>query len=425
MGEAPISEVMVLPTAPQGLSGKVKVPPSKSLTQRAILAAALAGPGSRVLEPSAAEDPQILLTALEGLGYRFRRDGPWLEVMPRCEVASGELFFGNNGTALRLLLPQAALTPGRWLFDGTPRLRQRPLWPLLRSLAGMGAECIPRASNGQALPLEVRGGHLQGTTAVLDPSLSSQFVSALMFAGVRLPDGLQVALTSPAPSRPYVGLTQEVLQAFGAEVEVEELAVRVKGPLVPASYVVEGDWSAAAFPAAAVAVAGGEVEVLGVSPTSNQGDAVCFRLLQEIGCRGERTAQGVRLLGPGHRPLMANLHDTPDLFPPLAVVVAVLGGELLGLATLAGKESPRLAVMGEHLLALGFDVSWGEDWFRGSGRQRPVVPEEALDPVADHRVAMALAVAGLLRPGLKLANPQCVAKSWPGFFNDWFSLVRS
>lgn len=122
---------------------------------------------------------------------------------------------------------------------------------------------------------------------------------------------------------------------------------------------------------------------------------------------------------------MANLQDTPDLFPPLAVVVAVLGGKLFGLATLAGKESPRLEVMGQHLSALGFDVSWGDDWFLASGRQHPVVPEQALDPASDHRVAMALAVAGLVRPGLKLANPQCVAKSWPGFFHAWFSLVSS
>lgn len=421
----PISEMIVLPTAFRGLSGKVEVPPSKSLTQRAILAAALAGPGSRVLQPLVAEDPQILQQALEVLGYGFRRDGQWLEVTSRHDVASGELFFGNNGTALRLLLPQAALTPGRWRFDGSPRLRKRPLWPLLRALQGMGAELIPMTSNGQALPLEVRGRPLQGDNVILDASLSSQFVSALMFAGVRLAGGLKLSLTSPPPSRPYVRLTQEVLRAFGAEVEVGELSVKVEGPLVPASYEVEGDWSAAAFPLAAVAVAGGEVEVVRVSPTSNQGDAVCLQLLQEVGCRGERTARGVRVLGPGRRPLVANLQDTPDLFPPLAVVVAVLGGKLFGLATLAGKESPRLEVMGQHLSALGFDVSWGDDWFLASGRQHPVVPEQALDPASDHRVAMALAVAGLVRPGLKLANPQCVAKSWPGFFHAWFSLVSS
>jgi 3-phosphoshikimate 1-carboxyvinyltransferase len=260
----------------------------------------------------------------------------------------------------------------------------------------------------------------------LDASASSQFVSALLLLAPRLPGGLEVRLAAVPPSRPYVGLTLEVLRAFGATVETlgDDQWFRVAGPLQPGTYTVEADWSAAAFPCAAVAVAGGEAIVAGVRLASAQGDAAIARLLADAGCGVRETPDGIAISGPARRPLHADLRDTPDLFPALAVVVALIGGRLTGLAGLAAKESDRLAVMVECLRSLGLKVRAEGGSFAGAGgRPGGRAPAGPLDPADDHRVAMALAVAGTVVPGLRVATPGCVGKSWPGFWQDWSTFL--
>jgi 3-phosphoshikimate 1-carboxyvinyltransferase len=242
-----------------------------------------------------------------------------------------------------------------------------------------------------------------------------------------LPDGLVVRLPAPPPSRPYLDLTVEVLQSFGARVRADAsgavYAVR-GGGLAAAEITVEGDWSAAAFPLAAVAAAGGEVEVAGVRRTSRQGDAAMLGILERAGCRAAASAEGVVLAGPASGPVTADLRDAPDLFPALAVVVATVGGRLDGLQGLAGKESDRLTVMGRHLASLGFAVESGDGWFAApGGRPRPQRPPAPLDPAADHRIAMALAVAGCVAPGVRVLDSGCVAKSWPEFWRAWEALA--
>jgi hypothetical protein len=242
-----------------------------------------------------------------------------VEALGRDEVAGAELFLANNGTGARLLLAQLAALPGDWLIDGSPRLRERPVGGLATTLRALGADIAPAGggrSGVDALPLRVRGRALRGGTVALDPSASSQFVSALLLLAPRLPGGLEVELAAPPPSRPYIGLTLEVLRAFGASVETrgDDRWFRVAGPLVPGSYTVEGDWSAAAFPCAAVAVAGGEATVAGVRLASAQGDTLIARLLADAGCSVRETADGIAIAGPALRPVRADLRDSPDLF---------------------------------------------------------------------------------------------------------------
>ncbi|MCX7895127.1 MAG: 3-phosphoshikimate 1-carboxyvinyltransferase [Thermoanaerobaculum sp.] len=416
-----LGQTLQLPQAPSGLRGRIRVPPSKSLAQRYLLAASLAGPPAQVEQFSPAEDPQLLLQALQELGYGFAVAGPTVRVQGLAERGGATLFFGNNGTGLRLLLAQLAAIPGRWVVDGVPRLRERPLGGLLAALRQLGA-----VVEGERLPLVVHGRLLAGGRVRLDASQSSQFVSALMFLGVRLPLGLEVELAGVVPSWPYVTLSAAVLQAFGAQVELSPSRLRVAGPLRPRTVAVEGDWSAAAFPLVGVAVAGGAVEVLGVDATSPQGDLAIVQLLRQAGCQVEERPEGVWIEGPGRRPLRGNLANVPDLFPPLAVYVALRGGKLEGLGHLAYKESPRVEVMARHLSALGLDVGADGDSFWGSGTPTaPRAPAEPLSPYGDHRIAMALAVAGLVTPGLQLSEPVCVAKSWPEFFRSWLQLIAA
>lgn len=412
-------QVLALPSARRGLFGSVAVPPSKSLAQRYLVAACLAGPPSQVDNVPEGEDFTLLLAALQKVGFQLRVEGAKVSVEGFSPVAGATLFLGNNGTGLRLLLAVLASLPGRYLLDGVPRLRERPIGGLLTALRALGARIT-----GESLPLVVEGGELAGETVRLDARVSSQFVSALLFLGCRLPAGLRVELSHPVPSWPYVEMTAAVLRVFGAEVTLDPKAAVVRGPLAPRKLTVEGDWSAAAFPLVGVAVAGGELEVRGVRRPSVQGDAAIVEILRRAGCRMHAGTDSVRVVGPATAPFKARLSDVPDLFPPLSVLVALRGGELSGLGHLAYKESNRLAVMVDRLRQLGLEVETDGASFRGTGGPKPRAPGYPLSPEADHRIAMALAVAGLVTPGLHLLDPGCVAKSWPGFFETWADLVR-
>lgn len=419
--------VLAVPYAPHGVAGRVRVPPSKSLTQRALVAAALAGEGSVVQGPLDAEDPRLLAGALRGAGFGLDWHADSVTAYGREPVSAGDFYLGNNGTGARFLLAQLAALPGKWTLDGSERLRQRPISPLVGALRQLGAKVEPSGGGETALPLAVSGRALTGGEVALDASGSSQFVSALLLLGAVLPAGLEVHLPSAPPSRPYLDLTAEVLAAFGARL-VEEGGGTIfavgGGGLTAAQFSVEADWSAAAFPLAAVAVAGRRVEILGVRPDSRQGDAAVLKILQSAGCTVEVTGQGVVVGGPATRPLAADLRDTPDLFPALAVVVAAAGGRLDGLEGLAAKESDRLTVMAGHLQAIGYRVTKGDSWFKArGGGPHPKGPAAPLDPAADHRIAMALAVAGCVVPGIRILDPDCVAKSWPNFWGDWGRLV--
>ncbi|MFN3412971.1 MAG: 3-phosphoshikimate 1-carboxyvinyltransferase [Thermoanaerobaculum sp.] len=411
--------VLELPFAREGLFGSVTVPPSKSLAQRYLLAACLAGPPSQVDGYPDAEDPQLLLSALQEVGFELHGEGQRVAVQGFAPVREAKLFLGNNGTGLRILVAILASMPGRYVVDGVPRLRERPLGRLLAALRSLGARI-----EGEGLPLVIEGAELASQTVTVEARESSQFVSALLFLGAKLPSGLQVQLAGEVPSWPYVAMTAAVLRQFGAEVQFQPNSVWVKGPLQPRKVEVEGDWSAAAFPMVGVAVAGGDVVVRGLRPKSVQGDAALVDILQRAGCDVGVEAEGVRVRGQATQSLRAHLAEVPDLFPALAVLVALRGGELTGLGHLAYKESNRLQVMAERLRQVGLAVEADASSFRAFPGQKPQAPPFALSPEADHRMAMALAVAGLVTPGLRLADPQCVAKSWPDFFLAWTSLVR-
>ena len=413
-------------SAARGLAGAFHPPPSKSLTQRGLVAAALAGAGSRLLRPLDAEDSRLLFVALRRAGHDLEWHDDGVTVRGRSVPAPGEVLMGNNGTGTRFMLAQLAATEGTWRLDGVPRLRERPVAGLVAALRRLGADVGPAAGGEDRLPLIVRGRPLRGGEVALDSRESSQHVSALLLLGARLERGLAVELPAPPPSRPYVALTADVLAAFGVAVREEKAGRRLVvdgGRLRPAHYPVEPDWSAAAFPFAAVACIGGEVTGCGLDLASHQGDARLAALLAAAGCSVEAVPGGVRVRGPVRAPLVADLRDAPDLFPALAVVVAHRGGRLTGLGGLRVKESDRLAVMLDRLAALGFEVGGDGESFTAAGSPPPAsAPAAALEPAGDHRIAMALAVAGLLVPGTRIADPACVAKSWPEFWRTWQQL---
>jgi 3-phosphoshikimate 1-carboxyvinyltransferase len=320
-----------------------------------------------------------------------------------------------------------ACIPGRFRIDGTARLRERPMHPLVEALGDLGSEIASRDGH---LPVDIVGRRLTGGAARVRPEVSSQFVSSLLLAGPLMKRGLELEIVGPIPSRPYLDLTRQVLTHFGAEVETPGgNRWRVEaGGLRPTDYQVEGDWSAVAFVAAAVAVAGGRVTVGPLAATSHQGDRAVGAILRRAGLELSFEAGHMIVSGKTVRPLDDDLSDTPDLFPALCVVAAAgpEGSVLRGLDHLKHKESDRLSVMRDNLERLGavFEVDGSE--LRVLRGVRPNASDGvAVTAAGDHRIAMAMAVAALAAGRIVLDDDGCVSKSFPGFWGVWDSLVDS
>ena len=403
------------------LSARVKVPPSKSVTNRALVAAAVVG-GGEVRNPLDCEDTRVLADALAAAGW----DLTWIDSIRvgRREVPDDvpQLWLGNSGTGARLMLGLLAASPGRARLDGTERLRQRPMQPLFDAIDGLGGRVTSRDGR---LPAEIEGVLLNGGRVAIRPEVSSQFVSSLLLAAPLMRSDLELEVLGELPSRPYVDLTVDVMQEFGIDVHRSTDSRRLQvahGTGRTATVEVEGDWSAAAFMAAAVAVAGGEVTVHPLSATSRQGDRMIVDILQAAGVDVEVVEEGIRFRGPAHEPFIADLSDTPDLFPALVVVSAAVppGSRLTGLAHLEHKESDRLSVMIENLERLGCQFEHGRDQVRVVGSMiRASHLVRTATAADDHRIAMAMAVAALAAGPIELDDSGCVVKSFPGFWDAW------
>lgn len=415
----------LLPDHRTALHASVTLPTSKSLTNRALVAAAVAN-GGTVVSPLDCDDTRVLAAALEMAGWPVAW-GAEIEVGKRSVSEQRvTLDLQDSGTGSRLMLSLAAASPGRFVVDGSPRLRERPMSPLLDALTELGAAV--RSSNG-LLPVEIDGSMLEGGAAEVRPEVSSQFVSALAMIAPLMRRGLDLEVAGPLPSAPYLDLTVDVLRAFGAEIDVSDDRRRWKvapQALKTTRYAVEGDWSAAAFILAAAAVAGGEVRIAPLHPASRQGDRVVVRILADAGLDVDWTENGLVARGPVTAPIVADLRHAPDLFPALVAAAACAppGSRFSGLDHLKHKESNRLAVMVTNLELLGAKLR-----VDGSALEVEATLEPArkgtpkVTAAGDHRIAMAMAVAALAAGPLELDDPVCVAKSFPRFWEVWDGLL--
>lgn len=414
---------MVLPGPLTGIDAAVRVPTSKSLTNRALVAAAAAG-GGRISAPLDCEDTRFLAAALDRAGWPVDW-GDAIVIGARRPVSRAEIDLGNSGTGSRLILGLLACVPGSFVVDGSQRLRERPMRPLLDALRSLGSEITDRDG---LLPVRIEGTKLAGGRVRIRPEVSSQFVSALMLAAPLMRQGLDLEVEGTVPSRPYLDLTVDVLEAFSARVEQVGIAQwRIaSGGLQPTDYRVEGDWSAAAFATAAVAVAGGRVRVGPLAASSAQGDRALCRFLEDAGVVIRFSGDELVATGPASRSFTADLGDTPDLFPALIAVAAAapVGTVLTGLEHLKHKESDRLSVMLDNLDRIGVKIERDGCAVRvSSGIDRENRTPTKVTAAGDHRIAMAMAVVGLARGGLELDDPACVGKSFPGFWTMWEQLV--
>ncbi|MHB8961163.1 MAG: 3-phosphoshikimate 1-carboxyvinyltransferase [Candidatus Limnocylindrales bacterium] len=416
------------PRARGPLSAVVALPGSKSVTNRALVLAALAGGRSVVRRPLRSRDTELMAEALRGLGVDVTDtlEGDWQVdgVAGPLQPRSGRIDVGNAGTVARFLPPVATLAVGAVAFDGDPRVRERPLGPLLRALRALGADL----DNVDALPLVVRGGgRLPGGTVALDASQSSQLVSGLLLAAPRFDAGVIVRHEGGRlPSAPHLAMTVEALRAAGATVDDSTPGTWSVAPggLLPRDAVVEPDLSTAAAYLAAPLVAGGSVTVPGWPRGTSQPGAVLPDLLAAMGGRVERTDDSVTVsAGDGLRGIEADLRDAPELTTVLTALAALADGpsRFTGVAHIRLQETDRLAALAKELNALGGDV-----------RELPDGVEVHPRPLAggvmgsydDHRVAMAWAVMGLAVDGVLIENVATTRKTVPDFAGSWTRMLE-
>lgn len=423
------AEELAIP-AGRRVDGSLTPPPSKSLTQRYLLAALLAE-GSTVIErPLVSSDIAITRTALAALGARVAEsaDGSAVTVEPGVSPPGTRIECGANGTLLRLAMGVAAALPGRRVLDGTPRLRERPVGPLGHALVRLGAPVRYLGRPGFA-PVEIEGGGLVGGRVAVDAGSSSQYVSALLLAATRCREPVEISV-SALVSAPYVELTVRCLLALGARIERSAGTFRVEpGPLRGGRVRVEPDASSACYPAAAAALTGGRVVLRGLTADSAQGDRGLFELLQAMGAVVGWTSEGLVVEGGSLAAIEADLGSLPDQLPTLAALAPFARGttRLCGVPHLRLKESDRLAVMARELGRLGAPVGELSDGLEIDGLWADAAPPTdpvVVEPAEDHRVAMSLALAGLRRPGVRIRDWRVVEKSYPGFWSDLAALLE-
>lgn len=390
-----------------------RLPGSKSMAQRALVAAALCDKATLVVGAGTCDDVLAMERGLGSLGYALERHGEDLLVQPRPTGAEPDsahprrVDVGESGTALRLLTSLAALTPGRFELTGRPGLLRRPIGELSRALVELGASLTDRAG---LPPVVVEGRELPGGAIRIDASRSSQFVSSLLLVAPRFASGLTVETTGVLASPGYLELTRRVLEAFGVSIEMEgrpDGGVRVQVPAAAlrssGCFEVEADWSAAGAFTLLAELSGGRSAPRGLRDDSLQPDRGFGDVLANLRGTGPRTVDVARL---------------PDQTMNLAIAAALRSGttEVTGAANLRLKESDRLAVTARELRRLGGRVEVLPDGLRIEGGAK--LHGGRIDPEGDHRMAMAFAVLGAFVEGVEVGQPECVAKSFPGFFEE-------
>ncbi|MEV3979837.1 3-phosphoshikimate 1-carboxyvinyltransferase [Nonomuraea sp. NPDC049758] len=415
------------PTADTPVNASVRLPGSKSVTNRALLLAALAdGPGV-VRQALRSRDADLMVSALRALGatltaVRETTDAVDWEVTPGPVRGGARIDAGLAGTVMRFVPPMAALADGPVFFDGDPYARRRPMGPILDALRALGARI-----DNDALPFTITGP-LTGGEVTIDASGSSQFVSGLMLTAARFAKGVTIRhVGPPVPSQPHIEMTVHMLREAGVKVDDTERDVwRVEpGPIAARDMTVEPDLSNAAPFLAAALVTGGTVTVPGwPAETTQPGDAL-RGLLTTMGATVTRDGDDLVVTGTGEvKGLDADLHEVGELTPTIAALAALATtpSRIRGVGHLRGHETDRLAALATEINALGGDAEETADGLLI--RPRPL-HGGVFHSYDDHRMATAGAVIGLAVPGVEVENIATTAKTLPEFVQMWATMLES
>ncbi len=406
----------------RGIDLSVAAPPSKSYTHRALIAAALAQGTSTIVHPLMADDTKLTIAALARLGIAIGT-GDRTVTIEGCDGAFScppgtVLDLDNSGTSLRLLASSVLLADHPVTLTGSARMQERPVGPLTDTLSLLGGKITFAKKTG--FPPVTIGGRLDGGTATIDGSVSSQFASSILMAAPYARNPVRLAITGTPASQSYLDITASVMVDFGAVVQrkgYRYFEISNQNHYSGHTYVIEGDYSSASYFFALAAICGGKVTVAGLNPDSVQGDRLFLTALSKMGCQVTFAHDGVMVEHEG--PLFGitiDMSSAPDAVQTLCMVAAVAKTPtvITGIGHLKYKESDRIAVTAERLKHLGANVNTDDD-------RIIILPASlhggTIDPVNDHRTAMSFAVLGLGIGGVSITGAECVNKSYPGFWD--------
>lgn len=415
---------LLLETARGPVNASVTVPGSKSISNRALVCAALASGESTISHLASGNDTARMLDCMMTLGVNLERSGSSLSLVGlngRIR-GGGTLDAGLAGTTSRFMTAVAALAEKATTITGEVPLRRRPIQELLDALRSLGAE-IDSMEEPDHLPIRVKRSELRGGTVRIRGDVSSQFITSLMLIGPYLEGGLEIVLTSPLVSQPYVRMTADVMSTFGIDrIEFDTSRVMVpEGRYVGCSFTVEPDASSASYPLASAAIAGGRVAVERLTRQSMQGDIAILDILGEMGCSLEETSDSCATIRSGDLVgIDIDMSDVSDLVPTVAATALYCStpSRIRNIGFIRQKESDRIGdlVMGiETIGGRAIEHVDGLEIFpMGESRRDSVVPSTC----HDHRLALAWSLIALRRPGVVIDDPQVVDKSWP----EWWQV---
>lgn len=405
----------------------IRIPSSKSYTNRALIVAALADGVSVIVRPSPSEDSEHVRKALESFCVPVTR-GPGED---RIEISGTngklcapreEIFIGNAGTAMRFLTSLASIAGGTTTITGDELMRKRPMADLLDALRMAGVRC---SSENGFPPVTVQGGHFVGGRIDIEGAVSSQFISSILLAAPYAKRPVTLHVRGKLSSMPYVDMSIHVMRSFGALVDSIDTAnfrIDNQQQYIGQEFTIEADASGASYFFAAAAICGGRVLVAELSRESLQGDIRFLDILEEMGCGVGERDNGIEVRGTGQLAgIEADMNDIPDCVPTLAVMAAFADGPTTigNVAHLVHKESNRLRALAVELSKMGARVDVHEDGLTITPKP---MHGAAIETYNDHRIAMSFAVAGLRQEGISVRNPDCVAKSFPGFWDQFAQL---
>ena len=428
MSAPPVETLEIKPFAGP-VDGEVVLPGSKSYTNRALAIAALADGRSTMRGALFSDDTAAMADSLRRLGIRVEEDPEACRFdvygqAGRLPATEAELFVGNAGTAARFLTAMLALGHGRYRLDGAPRMRERPIQPLLDALESLGTKAYSEAGTG-CPPIIVESSGLQGGRITVPGQFSSQYFSALLMVGPLTPRGLVIDVEGELVSKPYIDMTAAVMASFGVTMENDGYQ-RLTAPggqrYQARDYLVEPDASGASYFFALPALCGGRLRVNGLGRDSRQGDLAMLEVLEQMGAEVERGADFIEVRGDGRlRGVEVDANAFSDVAQTLAAVAVFAEGPttIRNIAHVRHKETDRIQAMVAELRRLGQEVQEFPDGLRIE--PRPVRPA-TVRTYDDHRMAMSLALIGLRAPGVTLEDPGCVAKTFPDFFQRLESL---
>ena len=407
------------------VTGSIRPPGSKSITNRALVCAALADGRSQLTGALDSDDTRVMLESLRRLGFELTvsNDATVIDVQGNSGSipnADADLYIGNSGTTVRFLTAMVALGGGKYRLSGVPRMHERPIQDLLAALEQLGVDAKSETESG-CPPVVVNANGISGGKVSMRGDVSSQYLSGLMMAAPCAAKAVELSIDGELVSKPYVEMTRRVMESFGATVTGDEHSAFVIPPIgsyKASDYDVEPDASAASYFWATAAITGGIVSVEGLSRDALQGDVAFCDALKQMGCSVEYGDSHICVTGGKLNGIDIDMNAISDTVQTLSAVALFAEGptRVRGVAHNRHKETDRIGDLARELRKFGATVLEHED---GLTITPPATPTSAIiETYDDHRMAMSLALPGLRIPGVVIRDPGCSSKTYPNYFED-------